>query len=127
MDARDETRRLLARLKAWIAFSGETQQRIERRAGLSRGYLSQLLSGHVDVKYRQLLAVLAAMGLDPADFFGEVFPRPPSRGQRRAEPPLGLDVRRLFGFGLAAVEDLRQRLARCEAAIEELRARGYFD
>ena len=135
METETLTRRILTRVRQLIFFSDLTQREVEKRLGLSRGYLSQLLGGTVEIRYWQLLAVLDAMELDPGDFFSELFGR---RGHRdldfldeargRSEPePLSLELARLYAFGIESIAEFHQRLERCEDALEELLALGLLE
>jgi len=135
VEARSLTLRILECLRLEIYLSKITQREIERRVGFSGGYLSQLLGGTVELKLWQLLAILHAIGTDPASFFSEAFPRRRSEevitrlqpeGQGRAKP-LSLELARLYGFGIESVADFRERLERCEDALDELADLGFVD
>ena len=126
MRPRDRVPGLLARIRFLVHVSSLTQRSIEERCGFSRGYLSQILRGHIDLKIRHLLAILGAIGFAPDEFFAELF------GVRRfalgslassEERTGGLDrhtrlqLIRLFSLGLDSLEDFHIRLERCEAAL----------
>lgn len=126
-DERSLTFLVLERVRLLLFLSESTQRQVEIRAGFSRGYLSQLLAGDVEIKYWQLLAILDAMEIRPAEFFTELFPRRhPAltelealrRGSGRSS--LSQELVRLYAFGIESIVDLIERLERCEAAIEEL-------
>lgn len=126
-DERSWTLLVLERVRLLLFLSDSTQRQVEIRAGFSRGYLSQLLAGTVEIKYWQLLAILDAMGIRPADFFGELFPRRhPALAEldelrhRRGHGSLSLELVRLYAFGIESIVDFFERLERCEAAIDEL-------
>jgi transcriptional regulator with XRE-family HTH domain len=114
---------LLKGLRLRIQHSQLKHYQIDQRAGFSRGYLSQLLSGAIDLKYKHLMAILHALKIEPSEFFGELFPR---RGQtalaslgdvaNRSEGSPSHEIARLFGSGIETVLDLVERVARCEAA-----------
>lgn len=135
MDAESLTRRILERVRQLIFLSDVTQREVEKRVGFSRGYLSQLLGGTVEIKYWQLLAILHAMELDPAEFFSELFGRRRHRAldvldevRRRGErEPLSLELARLYAFGIESIADFHLRLERCEDALEELGALGVLE
>ena len=130
MDPQEEPRRLVQRLRLAVHLSPCTQRAIETRAGLSRGYLSQILNGHVEIKIWHLLVILDAIGTRPADFFFQLFPRRRHRTRkilkglalagRGLERPLVLELARLYGYGLESLEELELRLERCEDALAEL-------
>jgi len=128
MATKDVTLPILERLRLRLLRSHLTQREVEIRVGFSRGYLSQILAGTVEIKYWQLLAILHAMELEPSEFFGELFPRrrhPALEtlddvvGQSE-EGSLSFELARLFAFGIESVLDFRDRLALCEEAIDEL-------
>lgn len=134
MDTTDVTTRILERLRLRLMRSRITQREIERRVGFSRGYLSQLLAGTVEMKYWQLLAILDAMELEPSEFFGELFPRRrhpalealDEVARQSEESSLSYELARLFAFGIESVLDFHDRLALCEEAIDELADLGLF-
>lgn len=139
---------LLTRLRLRIHYAPSTQRELEERAGFSKGYLSQILHGNIDLKLSHLLAVIDALEVDPADFFAELFDerrfaahsllslgrrggeRGGERGSERSgarSTPLGLELARLYGLGLESLDELLRRLDRCEAAFRELEERGLLE
>ena len=132
MDTKNETRRLLKRLRWMVQLSEATQHEIEVRAGFSRGYLSQMLNGHVEIKIWHLLTILDTIGVCPADLFFQLFPRRRSRvfevleafrrSSQSFDRPLVTELARLYGFGIESLEDLEDRLDRCEDVLTMLDA-----
>ena len=121
MDVASESRRLRRRLRDLVEDSDVPSLQIDHQLGHARGYLSQLLSGAIDLKYWHLMTILRAISCPPNRFFEEVYPLP--------EPPLvdpspaldtalqvGPEVAGIYGFGIESVRELRHRLERCEAA-----------
>ncbi|MCP4654614.1 MAG: hypothetical protein GY856_04245 [bacterium] len=134
MEPAAETRRALAYLRDLVEDSDIPHSEIERRLAFSRGYLSRLLTGSIDLKLWQLVGILDAIGETPAKFFSELFPRrPPSQLPTRRKPrtAAGLTVTRdvvlVYGFGIDAIRDLGRRLERCEKALAELHRSGVLD
>lgn len=131
---RQEVERIRERLRLLIHQAPMTQRQIERRAGFSKGYLSQLMCGNIDLKYHHLMTILGAAGISASDFFSELYPERPSRllgalaSFRRRSQPLDQQVRlqltRLYGLGLASLDELSERLDRCEDALSELESLG---
>jgi transcriptional regulator with XRE-family HTH domain len=70
-------RELTQALQRQIRLAGLSYSEVERRLGMGRDYLRQLLAGRVDLKVKHVLGVLAAIGVEPADFFAGHF-GPPS-------------------------------------------------
>jgi len=122
------TVRIVERLRLRILRSDLTQRAVESRVGFSRGYLSLLLNGTVELKYWHLLAILHAMKLEPSEFFGELFPRRrhpaleslDDVARHSEKGSLTYELAGLFGLGVETVVMLRERLALCEEAIDEL-------
>ncbi|MCP4658840.1 MAG: helix-turn-helix transcriptional regulator [bacterium] len=137
MKAKDETLRVLKRLRLLIYLLDDTLREVEKRSGFSRGYLSQILTGTVEIKLWQVLAILEAIQLEPSEFFAELFPRRCNRavetldelhnGSRTLERPLSLELARLFKLGIESIEDFRGRLERCEEALAELHGMGLLE
>ncbi len=134
MEPAAETRRALACLRDLVEDSDIPHGEIERRLAFSRGYLSRLLTGSIDLKLWQLVAILDTLGQTPAKFFSELYPRrPPPKLRMRRKPrtAAGLTVTRdvvlVYGFGIDAIRDLGQRLERCEQALTKLSRSGVPD
>lgn len=132
-----EVRRLLQRLRLLIYLSHLNQRRVEERAGFSKGYLSQLLCGNIDLKYHHVITILRAAEIDPSAFFADLYPRRPNallqtadglhRPATPIDQPLHLKLAKLYGMGLESMDDLAERLERCELAFSELEAMGVLD
>ncbi len=134
--AREAAQAVLDRLRWRIQCSTLTQRALERNLGFSKGYLSQVLRGHVDLKFNHLLSLLEALEIDAGDFFAEVAedrePAPkrrPSAALPERAPTLekGLGLARLYTFGLESIEQFERRLERCEEALGEARSRGLLE
>jgi transcriptional regulator with XRE-family HTH domain len=69
-------RELAEALRRKIRLAGLSYSEVERRLGMGRDYLRQLLAGRVDLKVKHVLGVLAAIGVEPADFFAELLGPP---------------------------------------------------
>ncbi len=126
--------RILDRIRLLIYLSDTTQREVESRIGFSRGYLSPILAGTVEMKYWQLLAILRAIELEPSEFFAQLFPRRRHRAlevlddfRRQAEQPLSRELAQLYAFGIESIVDFRERLERCEDALEELATLGILE
>lgn len=72
-DARDRERRVRLRLRGLLAERGISLAAVERAHGWGAGYLSQALSGKIDLKMQHVFEILE-VAEEPADsFFGELF------------------------------------------------------
>lgn len=128
--AREATQDVLDRLRWRIQLSPLTQRALERRLGFSKGYLSQVLRGHVDLKLNHLFSLLEALEVGPREFFAKV-PDDPVNPPRNAEEEMAFAARgdrpslaRLYSFGLQSIDDFERRLERCEEALGAARSRG---
>ena len=134
--AQEAMQKVLDRLRWRIQCSPLTQRTLERQLSFSKGYLSQVLRGHVDLKINHLLALLEALEVGPRDFFVELGEEPldargggdarpcetaETAGRPRAEE--GAD-QALFFAELQSLDEIRRRLARCEQALLARSPRG---
>jgi transcriptional regulator with XRE-family HTH domain len=129
--ASDATQEVLNRLRWRIQLSPLTQRALERRLGFSKGYLSQVLRGHVDLKMNHLFSLLEALEVAPGEFFAAVAEDPanPPRNPEEeaafaAQESRPARLARLYSFGLQSIDDFERRLSRCEEALGEARSRG---
>lgn len=118
-----QTRRALRRLQDLIEDSDVPRRQIEVQSGFTRGYLAQLLCGHIDLKLSHLERILEAVGEEPGRFFVSLYPSHPPprrRPRRRSRRVLTREVADIYGCGLDSLRELRSRLARCEETLGEL-------
>jgi transcriptional regulator with XRE-family HTH domain len=76
-----ETQKLITVLQTATKVLGIPLREVERRMGLSTGYLSRVLSGKVELRVDHICAIARAMELEPAEIFRAAFPldaTPPS-------------------------------------------------
>lgn len=69
-----EVARISELLKMAIRMSGASNREIERRLGLSGGYLSRLFSGGIELKVKHILDISDVIQLDPGEFLQIAFP-----------------------------------------------------
>lgn len=100
--------RLREELHRRVRDSGLTQRVIEERNGFAGGYLSQVLKGHITLTLRHVLGILLAIKVPPASFFSEAL---------QEEEQQGLEM----------MDEIRQRMARYDLAIEQLEEKGILD
>ena len=70
----DEVKRAARLLETMMKMAGVNRQELDQRMDAGRGYSSQVLSGRMELKYRHILAMLAALDVEPATFFGILYP-----------------------------------------------------
>lgn len=123
-EAAHQTREVLDRLRLLIHYSPEIQRNIEQRAGFSRGYLSQILTGNLPLRVEHLLALVLALDLEPAEFFDGLFTERRYQMRRPGGPPrrrdatqaLSLELAKRYGVGLDSLDDLLRRLEDYESS-----------
>jgi transcriptional regulator with XRE-family HTH domain len=71
------SRRLAETLRRRLAATGATPSDLEQRLGWPEGALTEALSGSIELKVKDLLALLQAAGIEERSFFGEVYDMEP--------------------------------------------------
>jgi transcriptional regulator with XRE-family HTH domain len=71
----EEIKRLLNVLRTAMKILDITNREIEKKLGLSYGYLSRLFAGAIELKMEHILDICGAIGLRPAEFFHLAYPR----------------------------------------------------
>jgi transcriptional regulator with XRE-family HTH domain len=123
--AREHELHLAAALKHVIRAAGISAREIERRLGMSGGYVSRLTSGRLEVKVSHLFDILDALGLQPAEFFVIAFPL--RQGERSPLMRRLLEMSPLASPGPASPEpgEVEQRvLEAVRKALAELTGRS---
>ena len=114
---------VLKELRRLVRENDMTQRDIEKENGFARGYLSQVLNGHMSLTARHVLAILFSLEVSPGSFFSRLFPDP--EGSVFGEPiSLGYAPRTESGWMLS---EIRQKLARYDSMFEELQQKGVLD
>ena len=73
----EEIKRLLNVLRTAMKILDITNREVEKKLGLSYGYLSRLFAGAIELKIEHILDICGAIGLRPAEFFHLAYPRVP--------------------------------------------------
>lgn len=60
-----------------IKESGVRRQALEQKMGLSKGYLSRILGGRIELRAEQIFDILEALEIDPGTFFRAAYPPAP--------------------------------------------------
>ncbi len=74
MNIEDEVRRAARLLETVMQAAGLTRKDLEQRLDAGPGYVSQVLTGRIELKLRHILAVLRALDVEPAIFFQALYP-----------------------------------------------------
>ncbi len=78
-----EVDRYLTLLRNKIRERGFTQLEVQEALGWGRSYISQLLTKQKALRVEQVLLVLNVVGIDPSEFFRELYAMPPYPGAGR--------------------------------------------
>ena len=69
---------VLTLLRNKIRERGFTQLEVQEALGWGRSYISQLLTKQKSLRIEQVLLILNVIGVDPSEFFGELYHFPAS-------------------------------------------------
>ena len=81
-----EVDRYLTLLRNKIRERGFTQLQVQESLGWGRSYISQLLTKQKALRVEQVLLVLSVVGIDPREFFQELYATPLYPGARPQAP-----------------------------------------
>ena len=70
----DEVRRATKLLETVMQAAGLTRKDLDQRLGAGPGYVSQVLTGRMELKFRHILAILRALDVEPSIFFQTLYP-----------------------------------------------------
>jgi transcriptional regulator with XRE-family HTH domain len=70
----DEVRRATKLLETVMQAAGLTRKDLDQRLGAGPGYVSQVLTGRMELKFRHVLAILHALEVEPSVFFQTLYP-----------------------------------------------------
>lgn len=111
-----QTTQLSKILKTSIHTLGLTLKEVESRLGLSRGYLSRLFAGEMDLKIDHVVQIAEVLGVEPEEFFRLAFSASETEPTQKA-----LRLREAFGVTAPqAAPQEPQAPSRLEQAIEEI-------
>jgi transcriptional regulator with XRE-family HTH domain len=86
-------------LKTSMRALGFTNREVESRLGVSRGYLTRLFSGVMDLRFDHVAEIAEAIGLEPEELLRLAFPP----AQKPASPEIAR-LREVFGATPASPE-----------------------
>jgi transcriptional regulator with XRE-family HTH domain len=89
---KSQTAHLSQILKKSIRALGLSQRDLERRLGMSRGYLTRLFGGEMDLKVDHVVEIAELLGVEPEEIFRLAFPASPAEPGHAA-----LRLRQSFG------------------------------
>jgi transcriptional regulator with XRE-family HTH domain len=70
----DEVRRATKLLETVMQAAGLTRKDLDQKLGAGPGYVSQVLTGRMELKFRHILAILHALEVEPSVFFQTLYP-----------------------------------------------------
>ncbi|MEA2602017.1 MAG: hypothetical protein QOF89_3009 [Acidobacteriota bacterium] len=70
----DEVRRATKLLETVMQAAGLTRKDLDQKLGAGPGYVSQVLTGRMELKLRHILAILHALEVEPSVFFQTLYP-----------------------------------------------------
>ena len=70
----DEVRRATKLLETVMQAAGLTRKDLDQRLDAGPGYVSQVLTGRMELKFRHILAILRALEVEPNIFFQTLYP-----------------------------------------------------
>src|SRR5690242_18248785 len=100
MTIEEEVRRATKLLETVMQAAGLTRKDLDQRLGAGPGYVSQVLTGRMELKLRHVLAILRALDVEPSLYFQTLYPDArPSTDQAVMEEFLKRFQRLGFGAG----------------------------
>ena len=70
----DEVRRATKLLETVMQAAGLTRKDLDQKLGAGPGYVSQVLTGRMELKLRHIIAILRALEVEPTIFFQTLYP-----------------------------------------------------
>jgi transcriptional regulator with XRE-family HTH domain len=67
-------RRATKLLETVMQAAGLTRKDLDQKLGAGPGYVSQVLTGRMELKFRHILAILRALEVEPSVFFQTLYP-----------------------------------------------------
>ena len=107
-----ETEHVIQTLRSAMRVLGFTNREVERRLGVSGGYLTRLFSGVVELRFEHIVDIARAIGMEPQEIFELVYTQP-------RKPPTEAVQRIRETFGPALPPEPAAPAARVDAPKEE--------
>lgn len=111
INAQEEVDRMLITLRNKIRERGFTQLKVQADLKWGRSYISQLLTKQKSLRVEQVLQILDVIGIEPAEFFAELFKWPGEEGGAAKagfvnDPVFELEMRRKLDHLQSSLEGL---------------------
>jgi len=87
-----ETEHVIQVIRSAMRVLGFTNREVERRLGVSGGYLTRLFSGVMELRFEHIVDIAKAIGLEPQELFELVYTQP-----RRPPTDAAQRIRETFG------------------------------
>ncbi|MEA2599386.1 MAG: Helix-turn-helix domain [Acidobacteriota bacterium] len=90
-----QTQHMIDVLRSVIRALGLTLREVETRLGVSRGYLTRLFSGVMDLRFDHVSEIAEAVGIEPDEILRLAFPpvqKPANAAALRVREVLGADL-----------------------------------
>jgi transcriptional regulator with XRE-family HTH domain len=87
-----ETEHVIQVLRSALRVLGFTNREVERRLGVSGGYLTRLFGGVMELRFDHIVDIARAIGLEPQELFELVYPqprKPPTEAAQRIRETFG--------------------------------------
>ena len=87
-----ETERIIQILRTSMRVLGHTNRDIERKLGVSGGYLTRLFSGVMELRFEHIVDIAHAIGLETEEVFQLAYPqprKPPTESAQRIREAFG--------------------------------------
>jgi transcriptional regulator with XRE-family HTH domain len=108
-----ETEHVIQVIRSAMRVLGFTNREVERRLGVSGGYLTRLFGGVMELRFEHIVDIARAIGLEPQELFELVYtqPRqPPTEAVQR--------IREMFGHAEPAVPAAKVEIPKDEESLE---------
>jgi transcriptional regulator with XRE-family HTH domain len=88
-----ETEHVIQVLRSALRVLGFTNREVERRLGVSGGYLTRLFSGVMELRFEHIVDIAQAIGLETQEIFELAYPqprKPPTEAAQRLRETFGV-------------------------------------
>lgn len=111
--------RMISTLRATFRAMSLTSREVETRLGVSRGYLTRLFSGVMELRFDHVTDIAEAVGVDPDELFRLAFPQ-----TQEEVSPATLKLRQALGAPESAPATVASEPSALEKEIERMVAKA---